>query len=238
MIARMATENGWRARKIQAELSKLGIHLGLTTISRYLPKVDSSGTPHQRWMTFLRNHREVIAGMDFFVVPTVSFTLLYVWFVLDHGRRRVLHFNVTRHPSARWVIQQLRETFPGHPAHRFLIFDNDAIFSAEVARTIARFGIHPQRTALQSPWQNGTAERFVGTVRRELLNHVVVLSEDHLRRLIREYVDYYNTERVHTSISDSPSGRSSETKPSGAAEIVRLPRVDGLHGRYTWRNAA
>src|SRR6266850_1177736 len=173
-------------------------------------------------------------GMDFFVVPTVSFTLLYLWFVLDHGRRRVLHFNVTRHPSARWVIQQLRETFPDHPAHRFLIFDNDAIFSAEVARTIARFGIHPQRTALQSPWQNGTAERFVGTVRRELLNHVVVLSEDHLRRLIREYVDYYNTERVHTSISDSPSGRSSETKPSGAAEIVRLPRVDGLHGRYTW----
>jgi len=115
LIFQMATENGWRARKIQAELSKLGIHLGLTTISRYLPKVDSGGKPHQRWMTFLRNHRDVIAGMDFFVVPTVRFTLLYVWFVLDHGRRRVLHFNVTHHPSARWVIQQLRETFPITP---------------------------------------------------------------------------------------------------------------------------
>jgi len=238
LIARMATENGWRARKIQAELSKLGIHLGLTTISRYLPKVDTGGNPHQRWMTFLRNHRDVIAGMDFFVIPTVRFTLLYVWFVLDHGRRRVLHFNVTRHPSAAWVIQQLREAFPDHPTHRYLVLDNDAIFSAEVALAIARFGVHPQRTALQSPWQNGTAERFVGTVRRELLDHVVVLGEDHLRRLLREYVAYYNAERVHTSIGDSPAGRSSEAKPWGGAKIIRLPRVGGLHGRYTWREAA
>src|SRR5262245_1761462 len=149
-----------------------------------------------------------------------------------------LHFNVTRHPSAQWVIQQLRVAFPDHPAHRYLIFDNDAIFSAEVARTIARFGIHPQRTALQSPWQNGTAERFVGTVRRELLDHVVVLNEDHLRRLLREYVHYYNTDRVHTSIGDSPTGRVSETKPSAGAKIIRLPRAGGLHGRYTWRAVA
>jgi putative transposase len=233
----MAMENGWRARKIRAELSKLGIDLGLTTISRYLPKVDG-GDPGQQWMTFLRNHQEVVAGMDFFVVPTVRFTLLYVWFVLDHGRRRVLHFNVTRHPSAQWVIQQLRETFPDHPAHRYLILDNDAIFSAEVACTAARIGICPLRTALHSPWQNGTAERFVGTIRRELLDHVVVLSEDHLRRLLREYVEYYNAERVHTSIGDSPTGRSSEVKPSAEATIIRLPRVGGLHGRYTWRNAA
>ena len=155
LIDRMATENGWRARKIQAELSKLGIHLGLTTISRYLPKVDAGGNPHQRWMTFLRNHRDVIAGMDFFVVPTVRFTLLYVWFILDHGRRRVLHFNVTGHPSARWVIQQLRETFPDHSAHRYLVLDNDSIFSTDVTCTVARFGIHPRRTAFQSPWQNG-----------------------------------------------------------------------------------
>ena len=238
LIVRMAIENGWRARKIQAELSKLGIHLGLTTISRYLPKARPGRTSHQRWMTFLRNHRDLIAAMDFFVVPTVRFRLLYVWFAIDHGRRRILHFNVTANPSARWVIQQLREAFPDHPTHRFSILDNDAIFSAEVARTIARFGIHPQRTALQSPWQNGTAERFVGTVRRELLDHVVVLSEDHLRRLLREYVAYYNAERVHTSIADSPAGRSSETKPSGGAKMIRLPRVGGLHGRYTWREAA
>ncbi len=106
LIARMAMENGWRARKIRGELSKLGIHLGLTTISRYLPKVASRGDPQQRWTTFLRNHRDWIAGMDFFVVPTVRFQLLYVWFALDHGRRRVLHFNVTVHPTAHWVVQQ------------------------------------------------------------------------------------------------------------------------------------
>jgi transposase InsO family protein len=224
-----------RARKIQAEL--LEIHLGLTTITRCLPKVDAGWNPHQRWMTFLRNHRDVIAGMDFFVVPTVCFHLLYVWFVLDHGRRRVLHYNVTRHPSARWVIQQLRATFPDQPTHRYLVLDNDAIFSADVVRTVARFGIHPQRTALQSPWQNGTAERFVGTVRPELLDHVVVLSEDHLRRLLREYVAYYNTERVHTSIGDSPDGRAIQERPPGEVKVIGLPRTGGLHLRYAWAEA-
>jgi len=117
--------------------------------------------------------------MDFFVVPTFRFQLLYVWFAIDHGRRRILHFNVTANPTARWVLQQLREAFPDEPAHRFLIFDNDAIFSAEVVRSIGGFGIQPRRTAYRSPWQNGTAERFVGTVHRELLDHVVVMSENH-----------------------------------------------------------
>jgi len=180
----------------------------------------------------------MIAAMDFFVVPTVRFRLLYVWFAIDHRRRRILHFNVTANPAALWVIQQLRNAFPDEPTHRFLIFDNDAIFSSAVARSIAGFGVHPKRTAFQSPWQNGTAERFVGTVRRELLDHVVVLSEDHLRRLLREYVEYYNAERVHTAIADAPAGRASETEPSGGAKAIRLPRVGGLHGRYTWREAA
>lgn len=130
--------------------------------------------------------------MDFFVVPTVRVQLLYVWFALDHGRRRVLHFNVTRHPSVDWVIQQLRAAFPGDVTHRYLIFDNDAILSDEVSRSIAGFGLHPKRTAFRSPWQNGTAERFVGSVRAELLDHVVVLGEEHLKRLLGEYIDYYN----------------------------------------------
>ncbi len=238
LIVRMARENGWRARKIQAELSKLGIHLGLTTISRYLPKVRPGQDPQQRWMTFLRNHRDLIAGMDFFVVPTVHLKLLYAWFVIDHGRRRVLHFNVTAHPTAGWVMQQLRDAFPDTPTHRHLIFDNDAIFSPEVARSIWRFGIRPKRTALQSPWQNGTAERFVGSVRRELLDHVVVIGEDHLRRLLREYVEYYNAERVHTSIGDAPEGRAVQERPSDHAKIIGLPRVGGLHHRYVWSEAA
>jgi hypothetical protein len=126
LIVRMATENRWRARKIQAELMKLGIRVGLATVSRYVPKTKPDPTQQQRWTTFLRNHKDVIAGMDFFVVPTVRFRLLYVWFAIDHGKRRVIHYNVTASPTAHWVIQQLRETFPDEPTHRFLIYDNDS----------------------------------------------------------------------------------------------------------------
>jgi len=179
-----------------------------------------------------------LSGMDFFVVPTVRFRLLYVWFAIDHGRRRILHFNVTENPSARWVIQQLREIFPNEPIHRHLIYDNDAIFSPAVANAIKRFEIDPKRTAFRSPWQNGTAERVVGSVRHELLDHVVVLNEDHIRRLLREYVDYYNDERVHTSLQDAPVGRPVESRPSDHAKVVGSPRVGGLHHRYRWREAA
>lgn len=238
LIVRMATENCWRARKIQAELMKLGIRVSVATVSRYVPKTKSDPTQQQRWMTFLRNHKDVISGMDFFVVPTVRFRLLYVWFAIDHGRRRIIHFNVTENPTARWVIQQLRETFPNEPTHRFMIHDNDAIFSPAVTSAIKNFGIDPRRTAFGSPWQNGTAERVVGSVRRELLDHVFVLNEEHLIRLLREYVDYYNGERVHTSIEDSPVGRPMESQPSHRAKFVGFPRVGGLHHRYAWREAS
>jgi transposase InsO family protein len=238
LIARIAAENGWRARKIQAELSKLGIDVGLATVSRYLPSPEPGPSQHQRWMAVLRNHRDVITGMDFFVVPTVRFKLLYVWFVIEHARRRVLHFNVSEHPTAAWLVQQLRDAFPEEASHRFLILDNDSIFSSDARLAISSFGILPRRTALQSPWRNGTAESFVGSVRRELLDHVVVLNEDHLRRLLREYVDYYNAERVHTSIGDAPTSRVREAKPSNWAKAVGFPRVGGLHHRYAWRDAA
>jgi len=238
LIVRMAAENPWRARKIQAELSKLGIDISLATVSRYLPKAKPDPGSQQRWMIFLRNHRELITGMDFFVVPTVRFALLYVWFAIDLGRRRLLHFNLTQHPTAAWVCQQLREAFPDEPLHRFLILDNDAIFSSEVARSIQAIGIVPKRTSFQSPWQNGTAERFVGSVRRELLDHVVVLGEEHLRRLLREYVDYYNAERVHTAISDAPDGRDADVRGSPAGRVIAFPRLGGLHHRYAWSEAA
>jgi putative transposase len=238
LIIQMAIENCWRARKIQAELMKLGIRVSLATVSRYVPKTEPDPTQQQRWMTFLRNHKDVIAGMDFFVVPTIRFRLLYVWFAIDHGRRRILHFNVTESPTSRWVIQQLRETFPDEPQHRFLTCDNDAIFSPAVTGAIKSFEIDPKRTAFRSPWQNGTAERVVGSVRRELLDHVVVLNEDHLRRLLREYVDYYNAERVHTSIADAPVGRPVESRPSEHANIFGFPRVGGLHHLYRRHEAA
>ena len=136
------------------------------------------------------------------------------------------------------MTQQLRNASSDKPSHRFLILDNDAIFSVEVAQSAKRLGVTPKRTSFQSPWQNGTAERFVGSVRRKLLDHVVVLSEDPLRRLLREYVDYDNAERVHTSIGDAPAGRALEHRPSSDATVVALPRVGGLHQRDGWLEAA
>jgi transposase InsO family protein len=238
LIRRLASENNWRARKIHAELKKLGFSVGLATVSRYLPKRTPDPRKQQRWVTFLRNHKDVIAAMDFLVVPTVRFRLLYVWFVIDHGRRRIIHFNATLNPTAEWVIQQLREAFPDDSAPRYLIMDNDSIFSDKVTEAIMSFGTKPKRIAFQSPWQNGVAERWVGSCKRELIDHVIVVNEDHLRRLLRDYVSYYNAERVHTVLGDSPNGRPIEARPSPAAKVVGLPRVGGLHHRYTWREAA
>ena len=238
LIRRLASENGWGARKIQAELEKLGFALGLATVSRYLPERRPDDGQRQRWMTFLRNHKDVIAGMDFFVVPTVRFGLLYVWFAIAHGRRRIIHFNVTTNPTARWVIQQLREAFPGDSTPCYLIYNNDSIFSDRVTEAIEQFQVRPKRTTYRSPWQNGTAERWVGSARRELLDHVIVFNEQHLRRLLRDYVAYYNGERVHTRLRDAPKRRPVEVRPSSEAKVVGLPRVGGLHHRYIWQEAA
>jgi transposase InsO family protein len=238
LIRRLAGENGWRARKIHGELEKLGFTVGLATVSRYLPKRAPDPGRQQRWITFLHNHKDGIAAMDFFVVPTVGFRLLYVWFIIHHGRRRIIHFNVTMNPTAQWVMQQLREAFSDDSVPRYLIFDNDSIFSDKVTEAIKSFGIEPKRTAFQSPWQNGVAERWVGSCKREIADHVIVFNEDHLRRLLREYVSYYNAERVHTVIRDAPEGRAIEAQPSPGAKVVGLPRVGGLHHRYVWQEAA
>ncbi len=238
LIRRFANENGWRARKVQAELEKLGFRISLATVSRYLPKRNPDRDQRQRWKTFLRNHRHGIAAMDFIVIPTVRFRLLYAWFVIGHGRRKIIHFGVTAHPTSPWVVQQLREAFPDETTPQFLIYDNDSIFSERVTESIENIGIEPRRTAFRSPWQNGIAERWVGSARRELLDHVIVMNERHLYRLLREYVDYYNEDRVHTRLRDSPMGRSTEHRPSSEAQIVGLPRVGGLHHRYVWQEAA
>ena len=237
-IRTFATENGWGARKVHAELGKLGFSVSLATVSRYLPKKEPDVRKRQQWTTFLRNHRDAIAAMDFLVVPTARFELLYVWFVLDHERRRVLNFKVTAHPTASWTIQLLREAFPGGHSRRFLVHDNDCIFSARLIEAIGHLGLESKPTSYRSPWQNGIAERWIGSVRRELLDHVIVLDERHLLRLLGEYVDYYNDERVHTALRDSPEGRPAEVRPSLDARIVGLPRVGGLHHRYAWREAA
>jgi putative transposase len=238
LIRRLANENGWRARKVHAELEKLDFTVSLATVSRYMPDRKPDRDQRQRWKTFLHNHKDAIAAMDFLVVPTAGFRLLYVWFVIGHGRREILHFGVSQHPTSRWVVQQLREAFPEDTAPRFLVYDNDSIFSDRVGEVINRLGIEPRRTAFRSPWQNGIAERWVGSVRRELLDHVIVLNEDHLRRLLREYVDYYNDDRVHTTLRDSPCGRPREYRPLSGSRVVGRPRVGGLHHRYRWKEAA
>jgi len=158
--------------------------------------------------------------------------------MIDHERRRIIHVNVTFHPTAQWLIWQLRGSFPDDSAPNHLIFDNDTIFSSEVSALIKSLGITPKRTAYRSPWQNGTAERWVGSCKRELIDHVIVLNERHLRRLLRDYVRYYNTDRVHTSLQDSPKGRAAELRASSGAKFVGLPRVGGLYHRYEWKKAA
>ncbi len=238
LIRRFALENGWGARKVHAELGKIGITVSLATVSRYLPRKAPDKKKQQSWVTFLRNHKDGIVAMDFFVVPTVRFRLLYVWFVIDHRRRRIIHFNVTTHPTALWVVQQLRESFPGDSTARYLICDNDSIFSNEVSTSIRFLGIKTKRTAYRSPWQNGTAERWVGSCKREIIDHVIVFNETHLRRILRDYVTYYNRERVHTRLQDAPEGREVELRPALDAKVVGLPRVGGLHHRYVWEEAA
>ena len=240
LIRRLATENPtWGAPRVHGELRVLGFEVSERTVSRFMPRRRSSPEALQRWMTFLRNHRDAIAAMDFFVVPTVTFRVLYVWFALEHGRRRILHFNVTDHPSSTWVVQQLRETFPFDKAPRHLIFDRDATFSAHVVSTVKSFGTEPTRTAPRSPWQNGVAERWIGSVRRELLAHVVVFNEHHLQCLLRDYVTYYHNDRTHLGLGKAtPASRPPRSRPDGEAEVVGLPRLGGLHHRYEWRAAA
>jgi transposase InsO family protein len=167
------------------------------------------------------------------------FQLLYCFFVIEHGRRRILHCNVTRHPSAEWVVQQLRETFPEAGPYRYLILDRDTKFDVTVISFLKATGLKPKRTSIQSPWQNGTAERWVGSCRREILDHVIALNERHLLRLMRDYVSYHQEDRIHDSLEkDTPDKRAIDRKPTATANVTSMSRLGGLHHRYAWREAA
>jgi len=172
-------------------LKMLGFEVSERTVLRWMMKAPRSPGPAKRWAAFLSNHRETIAAMDFFTVPTLTFGVLYCFFVIAHDRRRILHCNVTKHPTSAWVVQQLREAFPYDSAPDYLIFDRGTNFNSEVIETAKSFGIQPKRTSYRSPWQNGVAERWVSNCRRDLLDHVIVLNERHLKRLMNEYVHYY-----------------------------------------------
>jgi putative transposase len=210
LILRMVKENPtWGAPRIHGELQMVGVDISERTISRWMRRAPRDPEPAKRWLAFLRNHRKAIAAMDFCTVSTITFGVFYCFLVIVHDRRRILHFNVTRHPTSLWVVQQLREAFPFGSAPRFVIFDRDAKYGAEVPTAIRSMKIKCVRTSLRSPWQNGIAERWVESCRRDLLDHVIALSERHLSRLLADYVSYYHDDRTHLGLEKgTPNGRA------------------------------
>ena len=200
------------------------------TISRWVKRAPRDPEPVKRGRTFLENHKEAIAAMDFFTVPTINFGVLYCFFVISHGRRRILHFNVTKHPTSLWVVQQLRESFPFELAPRFLIFDRDAKYGLEVPVAARSLEMSPVRTSFKCPWQNGVAERWVESCRRDLLDHVIAVNERHLKRLLSEYVRYYHEDRTHLGLrKGTPDYRIRSTTSGG---VLSQDRLGGLHHRY------
>jgi len=231
LIFRMVGENPtWGAPRIHGELLMLGVDLSERTISRWMRRAPRDPEPAKRWLAFLRNHREAIAAMDFFTIPTITFGVVCCFFIISHDRRRILHFNVTKHPTSTWVVQQLREAFPFGLAPRFVIFDRDAKYGAEVPAAIRAMKIKCVRTSLRSPWQNGVAERWVESCRRDLLDHIIALDERHLKRLLSEYVRYYHEDRTHLGLrKGTPNGR---THTISSGRVLSHDRLGGLHHRY------
>ncbi len=231
LIFRMVAENPtWGAPRIHGELLMLGFDISERTISRWMKRAPRDPEPAKRWLAFLRNHREAIAAMDFFIVPTMTFGVLYCFFVIAHDRRRILHFNVTKYPTSLWTVQQLREAFPFESAPRFLIFDRDGKYGLEVPAAIRSHKIRPVRTSFESPWQNGVAERWVESCRRDLLDHIIAVNERHLKRLLSEYVGYYHEDRTHLGLGKgTPDCRIRSTK---SGRVLSHTRLGGLHHRY------
>jgi putative transposase len=234
LIRRMAEANSlWGAPRIHGELLKLGIDVSQATVARYMAR--RRRPPSQTWRTFLANHVGQMVAADFFVVPTVAYRLLFVLVILAHQRRRIVHLAVTAHPTALWTAQQLREAFPEDAAPRYLIHDRDHAFVA-LASTASGMGIQELRTAPRSPWQNGYAERVIGSIRRECLDHVIVVNETGLSRVLSRYLAYYHQSRTHLSLAkDTPQPRP--VAPPTLGQVVAIPQVGGLHHRYDRRAA-
>jgi len=230
LIRRMSRENPiWGVPRIQAELHLLGYEIAESTVAKY--RVRSRKPPSQNWKSFLSNHAGQIVAIDFFTVPTVTFNVLYGFVVLRHDRRQVVHFNVTAHPTALWTAQQIIEAFPEETARRFLLRDRDQIYGELFRCRVAGMGIEEVVTAAQSPWQNPYAERLIGSIRRECLDHLIVLGEGQLRRILREYFDYYSEVRPHQSLEkNSPLRREIELPTKG--RVISISEVGGLHHRY------
>ena len=235
LIRRICVANPtWGAPRIHGELRKLGIDVAETTVAKYMPRRGRPSSP--TWRAFLDNHVRDLVSIDFFTVPTATFRVLFVLVVLAHDRRRIVHLNVTANPLAAWTGQQIREAFPYDTAPRFLLRDRDGVYGNDFARIVHSLGIRQVVIALRSPWQNPYAERVIGSIRREWLDHVIVLNERHLRRILRSYLAYYHRSRTHLSLGkDAPDHRAVQTPTEGS--VVEFAEVGGLHHRYERRAA-
>jgi transposase InsO family protein len=224
----------WGAPRIHGELLKLGIEVSQRIVGRLMPK--RLKPPSQTWRTFLDKHVKDLVSIDFFVVPTATFRVLFVLLILAHERRRVVHFNVTDHPHAEWTALQVVQAFPWDTAPRYMIRDRDGVFGARFRGRVEQLGIEEVITAPRSPWQDPFCERMIGSVRRECLDHVIVLGETHLRRILKSYFDYYHCSRTHLSLDkDAPDPREVQSPELG--EVIEFPQVGGLHHRYERRAA-
>ena len=217
----------WGAPRIHGELLKLGFDVGQTTVAKYMTR--GRRPPSQGWKTFLRNHADGVASMDLFVVPTISFRLLYGLLIVQHGRREILWLGATTHPSAEWISRQLTEAYGWGRGPRYLIRDRDSVYGDVFIRRLRAMGIRDRPTAARSPWQNGYCERLIGSIRRDCLDHVVVFGEWHLRHVLQSYANYYNQARTHLSLNkDAPVLRAVQA----VGRIVPTPVLGGLHHQY------
>ncbi len=235
LIRQMSIANpSWGAPRIHGELGKLGIQVSETSVAKYM--VHHRRPPSQTWRTFLNNHVKDLVAADSFVVPTATFRLLFVFVILARDRRRPVHVAVTSHPTAEWTARQLLQAFPWDTAPRFLLRDRDGNYGNVFQETAARLAIQEVLCAPRSPWQNAYAERLIGSIRRECLDHVVVLHESGLRRVLRSYFDYYARWRTHLSLhKDAPVPRA--VQPAELGRVIELREVGGLHHRYERRVA-
>jgi putative transposase len=230
LIRKMSLANPrWGAPRIHGELLKLGFELSEATVAKYM--VRGRKPPSQTWRTFLANHAKDLVSSDFFVVPTVFFRMLFVFVILSHDRRRLVHVAVTEYPTAEWVAHQLLEAFPWDSAPRYLLRDRDGSYGEKFREAAKWLGIREVLTAPQSPWQNAYLERLIGSIRRECLDHVIVFNGTGLRRILKSYFEYYERTRTHLSLGkDAPIGRP--VQPPQIGPIVEIPQVGGLHHRY------
>jgi transposase InsO family protein len=217
----------WRAPRIHGELLKLGMEVSERTVSRILQTVKRP--PSQTWKTFLKNHMGEIVATDFFTVPTVRMRVLFVFLVVEHARRKVVHFAVTEHPTAEWAGQQMVEAFADRDVPRYLIRDRDASYGHEFRRRVRSLGMNEVTTAARSPWQNAFAERLIGSIRRDCLDHVVVLNRRHLNRLLKKYFVYYHRSRTHLALAKDARERRAVMN---RGRLIAIPQMGGLHHRY------